>query len=57
MKYEYKTIYTDKTKRADLSEEVSKTLNDLSASGWEYIDNITPGEYGYAILVFRREKK
>jgi hypothetical protein len=57
MEYEYKTIDTGALNHDDKIRKVSEILNDLSSSGWEYIDNITPSEYGYAILVFRRKKQ
>jgi hypothetical protein len=57
MEYEYKTISVYKPEYDDYVNEVSEKLNDLSSSGWEYIDNITPGQYRFAILVFRRKKQ
>ena len=60
MNYEYKTVkfqHEGSGGWTDSANDLQKVLDQYASQGWEYMNSITPSQYYFVLLVFRRLRK
>ena len=59
MNYDYKTWLYDPrdAKGENQAVFVERKINQMAASGWEYVNSLATGGHSFALLVFRKPKE